>query len=200
MTLHYLAEDPWPLVIVLGMVAFGFLVALRVTQQGKHLLRAIICVALAMAIWTLERFWVTDNERIEKVVYELGHHAERSDVDALFRLLTPDVSFSSASTTLKGPFARAFVSANLKATHFDFVRISRVDAEAYPLSRTGKAEFRVHTGGTWAHYNFLTGPEGSDWSVGLQELPDHQWKINRITATRLPGNFQLPLDRVVPID
>jgi hypothetical protein len=195
--MHFLAEDPWPLIGVLGVVAAGCLIALKLTQQGKYLIWALGCLALAGLMFGIERIWVTDAERIEDVVRSLGRDAARSDIEGVFSRLTPDATFSSGAASVKGPFARGLIKKALEETRFDFVRISQVHADVRPLARRGTAEFRVHTGGSHGHYNFLTGPEGTDWSFGFEETGDHQWKVNRISATRLPQNFRNPVAQLL---
>src|SRR4051794_20690928 len=65
-----LSEDPTYLAGGLGLVALMLLVALRVTQQGRYLIRALIVLGLAAAVLVIEHFWFTDAERIEGVVYD----------------------------------------------------------------------------------------------------------------------------------
>jgi hypothetical protein len=73
--------------------------------------------------------------------------------------------------------------------------ISQMKANAGRESRTVTAEFRAHFSGSFptplGTVNYATGPPGSDWSFGLQETADKQWKVNRITATRLPGGAHI---------
>ena len=63
------------------LLAGGFAVALGSTQQGKYLIRAMIAAGLAAAVVAVEWAWVTDNERIEQVVYDLRDAVVNSDVD-----------------------------------------------------------------------------------------------------------------------
>ena len=67
----YLSEDPTYLAGGLLLLAGAFLVALKVTQQGKYLIRAGIALGLGLVVVVVEWLWVTDNERIEQVVYDL---------------------------------------------------------------------------------------------------------------------------------
>ena len=67
----FLSEDPTYLAGFLVLAAGAFLMALKVTQQGKYLVWALTALGLAVAVVVIERMWVTDNERIESVVYDL---------------------------------------------------------------------------------------------------------------------------------
>ena len=90
----YLSEDPTYLAGGLFLLAGLFAVALKVTQQGKYLVRAGIAVALALVVIVVEWVWVTDNERIENVVYAVRAAVLKSDVDGVLALLAPDVLYS----------------------------------------------------------------------------------------------------------
>ena len=64
-TMTYLSEDPTLLAGGLLLVAGGFVVALRVTQQGKYLVRAVIAAALA-AVGGGGRMGVGDRQRADR--------------------------------------------------------------------------------------------------------------------------------------
>ena len=70
--MEILSDDPTYLAGGLGLLAGVFLIALRLTQQGKYLVWAAVSLALALVVVGVERVWVTDNERIEETVYGLG--------------------------------------------------------------------------------------------------------------------------------
>ena len=67
----YLSEDPTYLTGSLLLLAGVFLIALRVTQQGKYLIATAMSLVFALVVVIVEWMWVTDNERIEKVVYDV---------------------------------------------------------------------------------------------------------------------------------
>jgi hypothetical protein len=187
---HYLAEDPWYLAGGLGLVALGLLIALKATQQGKYLIGALVCLGLAAVVVVIEQVWVTDNERIEAAVRAVGTAARASDADGVLGQLTPDVELEIRGTRLRGEWARRAIRLGLEQARFDFLTIGSLRAEAGAESRRGTATFRVYASGSYGHYNFATGTRGTDWSMGLQEDAPGQWKINRITSTRLPWNIQ----------
>jgi hypothetical protein len=187
---HYLAEDPWPLAGVLGLVALGLLIALKTTQQGKYLVWALACLALATVVVVVEHLWVTDNERIEGVVRAVGQAVRASDGEAVLGHLTPDVELEIRGTRLRGLLARAAIKNGLGRARFDFLSIGSLEAEAGAESRRGTATFRVYASGSYDHLNFATPTSGTDWSMGLQEVGQRRWKINRITSTRIPWNLE----------
>jgi hypothetical protein len=168
------------------------------TQQGKYLVWALVLIALAGLVLVIEHYWVTDNERIEAVVRDIGSAALHGDVDRVLSHLTPNVILSQNELAVRGKIAHAVIRTNLDRTEFDFLTISDVEADAGQQTRRGTATFRVFTGGRFGNFNFLTDARGTDWSFGFEETEDGVWKVNRITATRLFRNFQIPMHVLQP--
>jgi hypothetical protein len=182
----YLTEDPWPLIGLIGLIAAGFLIALRVTQQGTYLVWALAAAGLALLILVVEWAWVTDNERIEAVVYDLAAAVEAGDLNRVTSHLTPDVRLVQNDRTLiEGVRIDALLS-QLENARFDFVRVNHLEAESGAHTRRGKAEFRVVASGTFptpaADLNF--GSIDSRWDLGFRETSPGVWKVNRITPIR----------------
>jgi ketosteroid isomerase-like protein len=186
--MYYLAEDSSYVLAALGLVAVGLLVALKVTQQGKFLLWAGIVAAVAVGIFGFERYWVTDAERIEAVVYDLGKAVEASDVDRIKSHLDDRVTFGMRGQTIDGSLPLRLVFPYLRRTRFDFVRVSRLTTSAGGQSRRGSAEFAVTATGIFDEGGAQTplGSVGTEWSMGFREVSPGVWKINRITALKLP--------------
>jgi hypothetical protein len=189
----YLSEDPTFLAVGLLLVAGAFLVALNVSQQGKYLIWAGVALGLAVTVVVIEWLWVTDNERIEQVVYDLRRGVLNSDVQGVLSHLAPNVQYLQGDVARSEDDTRALVEANLSRARFDFVRISDLQISAGQQSRRGKAEFRVFTRGS------LTGsaPEGgaavSTWSLGFEETAPGTWKVNRISPLSVPiGLLAIP--------
>ena len=91
----------------------------------------------------MERAWVTDNERVEQVVYELGRAVEASDAAAVLDRLTPDVQLvvggrNRTSDDIRGVIERA-VCARSSAS----CESAQLQARAGVQSRRGTAEFKV---------------------------------------------------------
>jgi hypothetical protein len=212
--LTWLSENPWPIAGTLGMLALVFLFLLRITQDGKYLLRAGIALGVALLVVVIEQLWVTDAERIEAVVHDLGRAVRRSDADAVLAMLTPDVTITQQGTTIGGAQlnavrkvfpkidpdtanpARAMIRATVKNAQFDFLTITRLQASAGQLTRRGKAEFRVMASGSiegaGVRFNFATDTSGTDWSLGFRE-ENGRWMVESIIATRLPRGWRIPL-------
>ncbi len=194
--MEFLSEDPTYLAGGLVILGLALLIAVRVTQRGRYLIAAVAALALALLVVVVERLWVTDAERIERVVYDLAHAVERSDAPAVFAHLTPDVRFiwPRIGTTISGAVLRAYIQTNLEQARFDFVRIARLRARAGRQTRRGEAEFRVITGGSRRHsgadLNFAS--TNLDFSLGLRETGPGVWKVERISPTRAPRGMPMP--------
>jgi hypothetical protein len=168
---------------------------MRVTQQGRYLIGALGALGLAVAVLVIEHFWITDAERIERVVYDLRAAVLASDVEWVLSQMTPDVQFVREGETIAaGEATRDYIRAQLPHAKFDFLRISHLRTEVFPQSRRGTAEFRVIAAGSWqtpqATLNF--GTTNFDWSLGFTEARPDVWKIDRITPTRVPREMPGP--------
>ena len=191
----YLSEDPTYLVGGLLLLAGAFLVALNITQQGKYLIRTGIMLGLALLVVAIEWFWVTDNERIEQVVYALRQAVLNSDAEGVLTHMAPNVQYLQADTALSEDATRAMIRANLSHAAFEFVRIADLQTSVGKQSRRGQAEFRVFTRG---HLNSSPGiidlgTAVTTWSLGFQETAPHVWKVSRISPVSMPaGILALP--------
>jgi hypothetical protein len=189
-----LAEDPTYVAGGLLLLAGTLLIALNLTQQGKYLIRAGIAFGLAIVVVLVEWLWVTDRERIEKVVYDLGRAVQQSDVEGVLSHMASNVQYLEGDTALREDTTRALIRANLNQTQFDFLRISDLQISAGQQSRRGQAEFRVIARG---HLSSI--PSMGDrtsvttWSLGFQETNPGVWKVNRISPISIPhGALVLP--------
>lgn len=194
-----LSEDPTYLAGGLGMLAVVFLVALRVTQQGKFLIWAMVAGGIALLVLGIEWIWVTDNERIEAVVYDLRKAVEASDANGVIKHLTPDIQYEPSRAgrylqgpTIRGPLAVGMIQTTLSVTHFDFVRITGLVTHAGAQTRRGTADFQVIASGSTQAGGFTQnfGTTGSTWSLGLRETKPNVWQVERISPVRLPDGAQ----------
>jgi hypothetical protein len=191
-----LLEDPTYLAGGLLLLAGAFGVAFNITRLGKYLVRAGIALGLALVVVAVEWFWVTDNERIEQVVYDLRRAVLSSDVEGALIHMAPNVQYLQGDTALSEDATRALIKSNLNHARFEFVRISDLQTSAGQQSRRGKAEFRAFTRG---RLNSSAGPSDhlytiiTTWSLGFQEAEPGVWKVNRISPISIPaGILALP--------
>ena len=193
--MHYLIEDPSSVLIALGLAALGCLLALRVTQQGKFLIWAGALAAAAGLVFAADRFWVTDAERVESVVYDLARAVEASDVDRIRSHLDDKVTLGAKGQTTDASFVLRVALAMLRNTHFDFVKIGQLTTEAGSRTKRGSAEFKVSATGTFNEggNQVPLGSLGTEWSLGFREESPGVWKVTRITALKVPREISLAL-------
>ena len=192
--MEYLSEDATYLAGALVIVAAAFFLAMRVSQQGKYLLFGLGALGLAVLIVVIEWLWVTDNERIEGVVYNLGRAVEASDTTAAFGYMTDDVECSVSGISMPTPATKALVKDYVSNAHFDFLRISQLKANARPQARRGTAEFKVLASGSFQGPGVFgqgAGTSNSQWSLGFRETSPGVWKVNRITPLQFPGGLAI---------
>ncbi len=180
----FLSEDPWGIVGGLGLLAVGFLVALKLTGQGKYLVRASVCLGIAGVVLLVEWLWVTDNERIERVVYELRDAVAASNVEAVLEHLTKDVQFMQGEAAISGEGTRELIRSQLGRARFDFVRVSNLETKHGVQTRRGTALFQVFAKGSLdtSVATMNVGTANSSWSLGFEETSPGVWKVNRISA------------------
>ncbi len=194
----FLSEDPWYLAGSLALVGLAFLMALKVTQQGKYLFSSLVFLGLAFTVVVIERVWVTDNERIENVVYELRRAVLAADPEGVLAQLTPDVEYVQDGIALPGEATRELIQDNLSHATFDFVHIQDLQISAGRQTRRGKAEFRIYAKGKLhrSEASYPMGTANSTWSLGFQETEPGVWKVNRITPVSMrEGAVLIPRSR-----
>lgn len=193
--MEMLSEDPTYLAGGLGLLGVALLIALKVTQQGKYLLWAIVALGLALMVVVVERLWVTDNERVEAAVHGLARAVASSDVDGTLAHFDEDIRYVRRGITLPPLATRALARELVSSAKFDFLRLTHLRAHAGGQSRRGTAEFQVISGGSIQRggYTYNFGSTNSTWSLGLREVRPGVWKVNRITPVSVPaGENVLP--------
>ena len=191
----YLSDDPTYLAGSLLLLAGAFVVTLKVTQRGKYLIFAAAALGLALLVIGVEWIWVTDNERIEKVVYEVRDAVLKSDPDGVLVHLAPNAMYLQGDTAMTPDSTRATIEENVSKVHLDFARITELRISVGRQTRRGIAEFRVFTRGGLRSPSI--GAEGmttmTAWSLGFQETEPGIWKIHRISPVSIPrGTLALP--------
>lgn len=192
---YLVSDNPWYLAGGLAVIAAGFLIALRVTQDGRYLIRAGIALGLAAGLLVIEQVWVTDAERVEWTVKAIAAALGRSDAEGVLAHLDDRVTFGLRSD-VRQEIDPTAIRDGLKDFTFDWVYLSRLATNAGRQTGRGSAEFRVSVSGI---YRMQAGSRAfagiSDWSLGFRKVPSGEWKVNRITAVALPPYAILPLLR-----
>ncbi len=194
-------EDPTLPVGALLLAAACCFVALRARQEGKYLIWGASALAVAGAVLAVEWLWVTDEERIEGVVYDLRRAILASDAPAILAHLTADVQYVQSGTSMAPQATRALISNAVSNSKFEVVRIRGLQASAGRQTRRGRAEFKVFAQGTVQGplgFGDLAGADDSSWSLGFEETKPGVWKVNRITPMSARFNPALLAGGVAP--
>jgi len=177
----WLSENPWPLAGTCLILAMIFLVALRITQQGKFLIRALAALGAAGLILLVEWFWVTDRERIANVIYDMADAVKTGDIARFEAHLAEEFNPPG------GGLARSAMRGAIQQMDFEFIRISKLRATAGDLTKRGKADFFAMA--AWEPHDRIpyktVPPPGVGFSVGFIE-EDGEWKVSRIEVTQAP--------------
>lgn len=193
---YYVAENPWYLVAIIGAIAAGFLLAARVTQDGRHFVRGMIALGVIAALIVVDQLWVTEAERVEGAVRALARAVARSDGEAALALMDEHVTFSMRSNIFGEELVLSSVAELLHQVKFDFVRVSRLVATAGEQTHRGQAEFKVTAAGSIEQGSTRNFAGYSEWSLGFRKVASGEWKINRVTAVELPQYTMLPTIKV----
>lgn len=181
-------QDPtWPVGALLMAAAFGFIL-LKTRQEGKYLIVGLAALGSAGLVLAFEWAWVTDDERIEAVVYDIRDSLLKGDAQGVLANMTPDVQYVQSGESLPTAATRAMIESSVGGSKFDIVRIRELQTSAGRKTRRGKAEFKAMIRGN------VQGPMGlggagmadSSWSLGLEETQAGVWKVNRITPISIP--------------
>ena len=196
--MEFLSDDPTYLAGTLALIAGIFFILLRIRQQGKYLIAAVVALSLALLVVLIEQLWVTDAERIEAKVYALGQAVAASDTNAVFEILSDDVEYVTGDNTMPRDATREMVKRTLASAKFDFLRIAKLRTHVGSQSRRGTADFHVICSGSFTtaynDLNFAT--SNSTWSLAFKEYGPNNWKVARITPVYIPGGqYVLPAVR-----
>ncbi len=186
----WIAENPWPLAGSCFVLAFGFLIAVRLTQQGKYLMRSGIAAALGATILLIEFVWDTDVERIERVIREVARAVQAGDAETISSYLVP------APYQIDGniPNARAAMMSVGNVFEFKTIKIRSPQITAGRLTGRGKADFYAFA--AWEETTRMgesdfnaTPPPGIQFSVGFERTDQNEWKIYRIEIVDAPSSI-----------
>lgn len=195
--LHF-GENPWPIIFGLWLIAIVFLGLFFLNQNGRNLFRALGLLGLCLILLGIDWLWTTDREKIAGVITSMATAVKRNDEAELRKHLTPAAAYAqqglTTGVTFESPLGRTLLKQALDQVKFDMLTLRDLEISAGKKTRRGKADFTAMTTGTWnpplggSAINFPPTPTG--WSLGLAKQDDGRWLVDRITATRLPGQIE----------
>lgn len=95
-----LAEQPLVLSILLGVLAIGLIYGWLQTGMKSLAIAGLVCAALIPVAWVIASNWVTDEERIEKLIYDVAKAVEEERYDEVLELIGADQTKSQAGAEL----------------------------------------------------------------------------------------------------
>lgn len=180
---RFVLENPWPAVILLGLLAIAVFVVLNTRAKVRQgLIAAGVMMALAGGCYLASVLVTTPREQMKRATRELVGATARVDLIELDRLLADDLS-----VRVTGLARSAGKSETMDAVENRLGRQYRVKEHAILETqatldgpRLGRTQVRVRVG---SEYGVLPSWWRVDWELG----PDEEWRARRIEALWIPG-------------
>ena len=147
---------------------------------------------MRVVVVLIEWVWVTDNERIEKVVNDVRTAVLNSDAEGVLTHLTSNVTFTGPEASMTSDDTQRLIRASVSSIHLEFAKITDLKISVGQQTRRGTAEFRVFTkGGLKSASNLAEGRTAiTGWSLGFRETEPRVWKIDRISQIAQPNGIR----------
>lgn len=184
----WFTETPWPPIAILGLVALGSLFAAMQTQAIKWIATAVVCVVLALVVWTVERVIVTPGEMVEGSLLALIDAFQKKNEAQTLRYISP----APASAGLIALAKTAIKSVDVR----DGYSVSDIQIKTIANDTAATSHFRVNgTISTPAHGSLGHKPfrfigkwrlEGGEWHLTeIEELdPINGEVLNRFNMLK----------------
>ena len=166
----WFTEDPWPPVLILGVIAVVFGLAWNATRRGKFLLLAVGTVLLALAVFVGEEMYETESERVEDRVLKLAAAVRRSETETVLTFFAADADN-----------LRNQIAGHLGNVKFEDLHISDIRVKLEPGETEAHSDFRANGMATWretfssnfaTRWNLTWLNEGGTWKVSQIERMD----------------------------
>lgn len=128
----WFTENPWPPIIIAGLLALIFLVLWNSRRQARYLAVAVALILLGVGFYFLERAIVTEGERLQQLTVQLCED---------FRTKKPVLQYvSDGNPKLKALFTAAVATINI---HSD-LRLSDFQSTVTSGNNEGTVHFRAN--------------------------------------------------------
>jgi ketosteroid isomerase-like protein len=87
--MSWFTENPWPPIVILGLVAIGCLGVWSSQKRGVWLIGAVGAVAAALGVYFVDRSIVTEGERVAQEIHALADAFTRKDRDRTLAFFSP---------------------------------------------------------------------------------------------------------------
>jgi len=177
-----LTENPWPLIIVLSVVAVGLVVSWWTRRDNRLLVATVVVVLLAVGAWELERRIVTEKERLTARVLDLRDAVQAKDGEfaELFGF------FSNSEPALK-----VMATAGLRLVTFeDRIRVTALETSLTSNDTRGETRFRANVSLNVAGYGSV-GRRPTMWSLTWRKEAD-EWRIIKVRRFHPLSHKEMP--------
>jgi hypothetical protein len=160
----WFTETPWPPIVILGIGGCVFLAVWAAQKRGMWLVGAALMVVAAVAVYSIERAYVTEGERVEKSVYDVTSAFQRKDrerVLSFFAVQAPDLRETAikALELVEFPDGIDVKDVSVRMSNENSRAISRFRANGtVSLPRVATQHVASRWEVTWQK-------EGSDWKI-----------------------------------
>lgn len=164
----WFTETPWPPILICTALAVVLIAAWSADRRATYLAGVVCLLAAACAIFAVERFIVTDAERIEASVYGITSAFQQGELDETLDFISP-----------KAPKIRDLVTMAMRMYDVhDDLRIRDLRVAMKSENSRGIATFRANATVSTAGHGDL-GWHPSRWELTWQREAD-QWKVIRV--------------------
>ncbi len=173
-------ENPWPLILVLSVVAVGTLAAWYARRDSRLLIATVGVILLAVATWEIERRVVTERERLAAEVLELRDAVQQKNLARVFAF------FSNSDPKLK-----ILATAGLALVEFeDAIRVTALETKITSNDSRGETRFRANVSLKVAGYGSL-GRRPTLWSLGWRKEAG-EWRIVKVRRFHPLSRKEMP--------
>ncbi len=181
---RFVLENPLPLTIFAGIVAFILLIMALREGRKPLALAAGIAAALGGLVFLIGTIIITPAEHAERVTRAAIDAAVSGDVSRTMGYFSEDAALAVGSPSNPGR-SIAIMRGRLEFLHRRYrIESNRITRLRGTTESETAATVRV-TCRTVVDGGF--GPTGSEWEFRVQQRPDGEWKITRITAISIAG-------------
>ncbi len=185
---RFLFENPWPLSIILLLIAVVILYVAVTQGNTKRLLFGFGALTLAIGIWLLAFFTTTPAEHGERITREFVQHAVAGDSAQAMLLFGPGATMAVGRPDNVG-FALAWIRLRLQSLSGDYpIRANYITGLDAYSKNSEQAVVHLHCLTTFD--TAYTVPTKSSWVIFVDRQPDGTWKISRLTAIQI--NDEVP--------
>lgn len=177
---RYVLENPWPLALVLLIIALAVGYSALVQGHLKRLPGALILMAASIGITLAGLLVHTSGEQAKRITRLFVDAVAASDTTLTLGLLAPDATLSFDSPRNPG-YDLTFIKSRLSRLNNDYTidsnRITHLEGYV-ETSEQGVAFLTC-----WTEAGF--GPVRSQWVIRVSQQTDGSWLISRLTCLRI---------------